>query len=185
MVEKMPVNRFEILKYLAQIFWDDFKKEMFLQSYRRNKWQKPTENLKVGQLILIKSTLEPKRFYKRGRIIQVHKGTDKIVRHATFRLANGKTNKLHVKDLILLPFEEESSINNSKSHREDLIDVGETSSSQVFIKNGQISSNIAENTNTILDSSQAKMEEIRFEGLNPETLNTTFESLSQDEINEI
>lgn len=55
--------------------------------------------------MVIKSTLEPKRYYKRGRIVEIHKGIDGCVRYATYELANGKREKRHVKDLILLPFE--------------------------------------------------------------------------------
>lgn len=114
--EKNPKTRYDILRKVSEKFWDHYKREMFSQSQIRNKWQKIKPNLKVGQLVLIKSTLEPKRFYKRGRIIMIHPGIDGMVRHATYILASGKEEKRHCKDLILLPMEkDEIDINNDQA----------------------------------------------------------------------
>lgn len=106
-VQKKPVNRYDIMKKLSEQFWEFYLKEMFSQSQQRTKWTKPLENLKIGQLVLIKSTLDPKRFFRRGRIIQTHPGVDGVVRYATYRLASGKEEKRHCKDLVLLPCEKD------------------------------------------------------------------------------
>lgn len=98
-------DKFDLLKQLSEKFWDSYKNELFAESYKRNKWQKAKENLKINDLVIIKSILEPKRFYKRGRIVEVHEGIDGVVRYATYKLASGKTEKRHIKDLIKLPVE--------------------------------------------------------------------------------
>ena len=69
--------------------WKRFLAEVLLESRAREKWRTPTDNLKVGDLVLV---LEPgllDRKWELRVINEAQPGTDGLVRSATVRTERG------------------------------------------------------------------------------------------------
>jgi len=68
---KSILNRWQHLKFLHQQFRTRWKDEYFKELHKRNKWQVPTENLRVGDLVVIKDDNLPSNEWRLVRIDSV------------------------------------------------------------------------------------------------------------------
>lgn len=110
------INQLQTLKKLNFVFWKKFSEEHLHLLQKRFKWanNKVIDLLKVNDLVIVRNNLRIKNYWKLARVIEVHLGTDNLVRFATVQFASKVQIKLHIKDLIKLPyvhsaFEEEDS----------------------------------------------------------------------------
>jgi len=62
---------------------DEYLKEL----HKRNKWQVPTENLRVGEMVVNNYDTLPSNEWRLGRIVSVFPGTDGNVRVVDIRTA--------------------------------------------------------------------------------------------------
>jgi len=70
--ESKPIlNRWQHFKSLHQQFRTRWKEEYLRELHKRNKWQVPTENLRVGDLVVIKDVNLPSNERQLGRIDSV------------------------------------------------------------------------------------------------------------------
>lgn len=76
----------------------------------RHKWTQPEENLKVGDLVLIKEDYEKPLAWSWGRILLLHTRTDGLVCVATVKTTTGEM-KLPIHKLCLLPAQREIQLN--------------------------------------------------------------------------
>lgn len=109
----IPISRLDRYQHLQQMaghFWNRWSKEYISELQVRNKWKGNTENLKAGQMVLIKEDNQPPANWKLARIICVHPGNDNVVRVVTVKTATNQF-KRPVNKLCLLPFEEASKDN--------------------------------------------------------------------------
>ncbi|XP_070068132.1 uncharacterized protein [Drosophila takahashii] len=77
---KSIVNRWQHLKALHQQFQARWKEEYLKELHKRNKWQAPTANLRVGDLVVVKEDNLPSNEWRLGRIDSVFPGADGNVR---------------------------------------------------------------------------------------------------------
>jgi len=100
------INRLKVrwnkVQQLVQQFWKRWRSE-YLQSLQiRSKWCKIRQNVQVGDLVLILEDFETPLEWRKGRIIQVHAGSDDLVRVVTLKTEAGDF-KRPVHKLSLLP----------------------------------------------------------------------------------
>ncbi|XP_022183202.1 uncharacterized protein LOC111042814 [Myzus persicae] len=106
--------RWHKIQQIVQQFWQRWRTE-YLQSLQvRNKWQKPKQNLQIGDLVLIREDFETPLAWRRGRVVDVHKGSDGFIRVATIKTHTGEV-KRPVHKLCLLPNQESRSLNPSRA----------------------------------------------------------------------
>ncbi|XP_051165690.1 uncharacterized protein LOC127284337 [Leptopilina boulardi] len=89
---KVPVNRLERYQLLQKIrnkFWRKWSQEYLQSLQARGKWQQSSENLSVGQLVLIRDDRYPPTKWPLGKIIEVHPGSDGKVRVVTVKTTHG------------------------------------------------------------------------------------------------
>lgn len=91
-VEDISLNRlsrWQSIQKVSQTFWKRWSNDYLHTLQQREKWCKLSPNIKVGDLVLLKSNLSRPLQWPRGRIEAVHPGTDNVVRVVTVRTHNG------------------------------------------------------------------------------------------------
>lgn len=89
-VNENRLSRFQRLQKLLQHFWQRWSQEYLAELQTRTKWkQRHNELLQPGILVLIKEENAPPLKWLLGRIIEVHKGEDGVVRVVTLKTAHG------------------------------------------------------------------------------------------------
>jgi len=83
-----PLKRWLHIQKMAQHFWSRFSNEYLTRLQQRPKWLKPQPNLEIGQLVLIKTDNTSPLQWPLGRVTEIHKGSDGLVRVATLRTAH-------------------------------------------------------------------------------------------------
>ena len=96
------LSRYTLLQSLRDSFWRRWRFEYIhhLQSIR--KWKNLKPNLQHNTIVLIKDDLDPPAEWKMGRIIEVYKSKDNLVRSVKVRTASGEYVRPIVK-IIPLP----------------------------------------------------------------------------------
>lgn len=97
-------DRWERLKSLHHQFARRWKDEYLKEIQKRYKWQHQEENIRVGQLVVIKDDLLPPCEWRLGRITKIYFGSDGLVRVADIRTQTGSVTRAIVK-LCVLPVE--------------------------------------------------------------------------------
>ncbi|KAF6203719.1 hypothetical protein GE061_002052 [Apolygus lucorum] len=102
------LNRWQFVKKISEQIWQRWSLEYLATLQARNKWRKPTDNLRKGDLVLIKSADTPVLQWPTAKVLEVHPGHDGAVRVVTLKTANS-TYKRTVANLIpLLPLNQSS-----------------------------------------------------------------------------
>ena len=70
------------VQHLANQFWDRWVKEYLPTLQTRQKWLESKDNLKVGDIVLIKDESTPRNLWPLARVVSVHPGADGLVRSA-------------------------------------------------------------------------------------------------------
>lgn len=84
------LSRWQLVQRLKAHFWSRWHKEYLQVLQNRYKWKTSVGNqLSVGRLVLLRDDNQPPFHWKMGRVVEVHPGTDGIVRAATVRTAGG------------------------------------------------------------------------------------------------
>lgn len=97
------LRRFQLMQSQMQGFWKRWSSEYLPQVQKRGKWTKPTRNVEVGDLAILKDDTLPPLHWHLVRIIKTHPGQDGIVRAATVRNSAGLEFKRPVVKLAILP----------------------------------------------------------------------------------
>lgn len=101
----IPINRlrrWQLLTLFHQSFWNRWTSEYLTSLQNRAKWIRPTINIAVGDLVILRFPNLPPTIWKLGRVELVHPGDDGVVRVVTVRTTDG-TYKRPVVKLIALP----------------------------------------------------------------------------------
>lgn len=99
------LDRWQLIQQQQQMFWNRWSKEHVTRLQQRPKWMKITNQIKVGNLVLIKEERLPPLKWKLGRVLQVYPGSDDIVRTVLLKAAEGEiTRPIH--KLCLLPVDD-------------------------------------------------------------------------------
>lgn len=89
---------------LTQQFWRRWSLEVVPELQRRGKWFSHLPDLiKVDSLVLIREDNTPPNAWVLGRVLEIHRGSDSVIRSATLRLPGGHTTKRPVHKLCVLP----------------------------------------------------------------------------------
>nr|XP_041630532.1 uncharacterized protein LOC121501962 [Drosophila kikkawai] len=99
---KSILNRWQHLKAQHQQFSVRWKEEYLKELHKRYKWQYPTRNLQIGDMVVVKEDNLPSDEWRLGRISSVFPGADDLIRVVEIRTARG-TIKRPVHKVILLP----------------------------------------------------------------------------------
>ena len=97
-------KRWRRVQFLANQFWDRWRKEYLVYLMERQKWQKPAVNLEVGDIVLVTDSCVPRSQWPVARVIDVLRSGDELVRQATLRLGQSTyTRPVHKLVLLLRP----------------------------------------------------------------------------------
>uniref|UniRef100_A0A146M766 Integrase catalytic domain-containing protein n=1 Tax=Lygus hesperus TaxID=30085 RepID=A0A146M766_LYGHE len=107
-IQDNRLSRWQYIKKLSEQIWQRWHLEYLATLQARNKWRKPTENLRVGDLVLIKSSDTPVLQWPTAKVTEVHPGHDGAVRVVTLKTANGTYKRTVVNLIPLLPLNQSS-----------------------------------------------------------------------------
>ena len=88
-IKASRLSRFQLIQKISQSMWNRFYHEYLSTLQTRNKWYKQSENLKIGDLVLICDDNLPPLQWLRARVTEVHPGKDGVVRSVKLRTSQG------------------------------------------------------------------------------------------------
>ena len=100
------LRRWQLLTQFHQSFWARWASEYLTSLQNRAKWIRPTINIEVGDLVILRSSNLPPTAWKLGRVELVHPGDDGVVRVVAVRTSDG-TYKRPVIKLTVLPMSDD------------------------------------------------------------------------------
>lgn len=100
------LSRFQVIQKMYQNIWSRWHIEYLHTLQIRNKWYKHVNNVQLNDLILIIDENSPPLQWRRGRIIELYKGSDNIIRSVKFKTQLGDLIRPVVK-LCKLPTQED------------------------------------------------------------------------------
>ncbi|KAJ8735648.1 hypothetical protein PYW07_007268 [Mythimna separata] len=98
------LSRFQMLQKLQQNIWARWHLEYLSTLQSRNKWYHDVDNLNINDLVFIKDENTPPLHWKLGRVIELHRGKDNVIRSVRLRTQSGELVRPVVK-LFKLPVE--------------------------------------------------------------------------------
>lgn len=108
-----PDNRLSKWQHIQKIkrdFWNRWRKEYLNELNQRSKWKlRGQNNIQIDTLVLIKEDNSPPLCWPLGRVVEIHSGSDNIVRVVTVKTATG-CYKRNVRSLAILPIESDNSL---------------------------------------------------------------------------
>lgn len=92
-VQEIPINRLSRWQHVEQIrqrFWSRWLKEYLTTCQQRIKWKTDNSNqLKVGQLVMMREDEVMPWTWTLARVLEVHQGKNEVVRAVTLRTVKG------------------------------------------------------------------------------------------------
>lgn len=98
-LENVPLSKLQRWRLVADLhryFWTRWKNEYLSTLQLRKKWSDHGKSLNVGDLVLIKEPSHP-LYWRLGRIVELHPGTDGVSRVATVHTSSGVLTRPAVK----------------------------------------------------------------------------------------
>ncbi|XP_051862317.1 uncharacterized protein LOC127565806 [Drosophila albomicans] len=95
-------NRWQRLKALHQHFCVRWKNEYLKELHKRNKWQSPSRDLQIGDMVVIREENIPPQEWRLGRVLTACPGADERVRVVDIQTCRGVFRR-PVAKLVLLP----------------------------------------------------------------------------------
>lgn len=96
------LSRWKRVTKLLQQIWKGWKRDYLNNLHLRNKWQFTKDNVKPNDMVILKDNDLPPYRWKLGRIQEIIKGSDGLVRVVTVKVANGIV-KRGISQICLLP----------------------------------------------------------------------------------
>lgn len=109
-VTEIPINRlnrWQMIQRSFQDFWRRWSLEYLNNLQGRSKWKNTKENLKINDLVIIKEDNTPPLRWKLGRVVELHPGSDDLIRVATIRTSSGNI-KRSISKICKLPMTSDS-----------------------------------------------------------------------------
>lgn len=85
----IQIKRWRKIQYLADLFWQRFKKEYISLLQIRQKWFQIKTNLKQNDIVLISNQNAPRCNWSLGRVLRVIPDKHNVVRIAEIKTQNG------------------------------------------------------------------------------------------------
>ncbi|GBO34178.1 hypothetical protein AVEN_160610-1 [Araneus ventricosus] len=98
------LNRWQLLTKKVQTIWKHWSKNYLNNLQQRHKWMFKTDNIKIGDMVLIKEDNVPVSNWPLGRIVKLYPGKDNIIRVVDIKTKTG-IFKRSVSRLCVLPIE--------------------------------------------------------------------------------
>ena len=99
------LRRWHLCQSIVRQFWQRWSTEYIASIRRLTKWQRPTKNLEIGDVVVIQEdNLVPTK-WPLARVVKTHVGNDKLVR-VTVKTSNGTYKRPVTKMAVLLPSQE-------------------------------------------------------------------------------
>ena len=95
-------KRWRAVQYLANVFWDRWRKEYLQSLQRRSKWTEEKRNFRLGDVVLVKDEDASRNKWPMGIITDVLPGGDGLVRSVNVKFATGSILKRPITKLVLL-----------------------------------------------------------------------------------
>ncbi|XP_035854176.1 uncharacterized protein LOC118494390 [Sander lucioperca] len=86
-------KRWRRVQYLTEQFWSRWKKEYLTNIILRQRWHSARRNVKVGDIVIVKEDEVPRNEWRIGRVLDVCKDEDGLVRKVTVQMGNRKLRK--------------------------------------------------------------------------------------------
>lgn len=105
--EDVPTNRltrWQLTSQITQHFWRRWQREYLTTLQQRYKWATAADNVRVGQLVLLKDELLPPAKWKMARVTGTKPGDDGRVRVVELKHATGETTRA-VTRICVLPID--------------------------------------------------------------------------------
>ncbi|XP_075158064.1 uncharacterized protein LOC142231336 [Haematobia irritans] len=96
------LNRWQKVCYMQQIFWKKWSSSYLALLQERSKWKSQRKNVAIGDMVLVKDDNLPPLKWLLGRVVDVVRGNDEIVRVAIIKTINGIIRR-SVAKLAVLP----------------------------------------------------------------------------------
>jgi hypothetical protein len=87
-------RRWKQVQYLADLFWQRFKREYLVTLQYRSKWQNPDERLKENDLVLVTDVSLPRNQWPLGRVQELIPSEDGRTRTAKIRICKYKDSSV-------------------------------------------------------------------------------------------
>ena len=86
-------KRWRRVQYLANEFWNKWKKEYVHMLQERQKWKKPQRNMEIGDIVILKDEDIPRGYWKLARVTEVTKDSDDLVRKVKVLIGDATLSK--------------------------------------------------------------------------------------------
>ena len=83
------LHRWHLCQNLVRHFWQRWSSEYLAALNRYNKWQYPSRNVALGDIVVLREDGTIPTNWPLARVIQTHPGRDNLVRVVTVKTANG------------------------------------------------------------------------------------------------
>lgn len=98
------LSHYQRIQRIVQDFWKRWSLEVVPELQRRTKWfSRLPELLQLNSVVLLKEDNLPPLQWRLGRIIDLHRSSDSVVRSISVRIANGNVLKRSVHNVCVLP----------------------------------------------------------------------------------
>ena len=100
------LSRWQLVEAFKQHIWRRWSTEYLTNLHNRSKWKKPsTKAPQIGTMVLVKEDNLPPLQWRLGRIVEVHPGSDGLVRVVTVKCRNGLFKRA-ISKICALPYED-------------------------------------------------------------------------------
>ncbi|XP_063926012.1 uncharacterized protein LOC135139641 [Zophobas morio] len=100
------LSRWQLVEAFKQHIWRRWSTEYLSNLHNRSKWKKPsTKAPQIGTMVLVKEDNLPPLQWRLGRIVEVHPGSDGLVRVVTVKCRNGLFKRA-ISKICALPYED-------------------------------------------------------------------------------
>lgn len=98
--------RWRLIQKLSQQYWKQWQCEFIANQMERNKWRIKQDNVRVGDVVLLKLDNMPPTHWPLGRIVNVFPGDDGCVRNAEVKVGD-TTYRRCVNKIAVLPMNDD------------------------------------------------------------------------------
>ncbi|XP_018405248.1 PREDICTED: uncharacterized protein LOC108781691 [Cyphomyrmex costatus] len=98
------LSRWQLWQQIFESFWRQWVDDYVRSCQHRSKWQNRSSNIKLGQIVLLRSNDLPPTKWKLARVVQCHPGNDGLTRVVTVKTAE-RMYQRPISKLALLPID--------------------------------------------------------------------------------
>ncbi|XP_053691724.1 uncharacterized protein LOC128740217 [Sabethes cyaneus] len=113
-------SRWQRVQCLTQQFWKRWQNDYLSTLHNRYRWSDTTANLSRNSIVLLRDENLPPLKWAIGRVVDVHPGTDGLVRVVSVKTSQGVTKRA-VGKLCLLPVELDPAAIESQSSKPEVV----------------------------------------------------------------